>query len=153
MKEKKTVWLDMDGVIADFGKQIEIYRVRYPDIMLRHLGEEDTVSGIFHDIPPIPNAVESIYKLYESGKYDLKIATSVPWGNPAAYLDKILFLQKYFGDMFNRKVTATHEKNMLHGDYLIDDRTKNGAGSFKGKHIHFGTEEFPNWESVLNELL
>ena len=28
-----------------------------------------------------------------------------------------------------------------------------GAGDFHGKHIHFGTEEFPDWDSVLKYLL
>ena len=39
------------------------------------------------------------------------------------------------------------------GDYLIDDRTVNCAAQFKGEHIHFGTEKFPNWKSVLEYLL
>jgi hypothetical protein len=39
------------------------------------------------------------------------------------------------------------------GDYLIDDRTKNGAGEFKGELIHFGTDKFPDWDSVLEYLL
>jgi len=38
------------------------------------------------------------------------------------------------------------------GDYLIDDRTVNGAGEFKGELIQFGTEKFPNWEVVLDYL-
>jgi 5'-nucleotidase len=32
------------------------------------------------------------------------------------------------------------------GDYLIDDRLKNGAGEFKGELIHFGTDKFPELE-------
>ena len=38
------------------------------------------------------------------------------------------------------------------GDYIIDDRLKNGVDKFDGKHIHFGTEEFTDWESVLKFL-
>jgi hypothetical protein len=38
------------------------------------------------------------------------------------------------------------------GDYLIDDRKANGAGEFRGTHIHFGTEEFPDWAAVLKYL-
>ena len=29
---------------------------------------------------------------------------------------------------------------------------KNGAGKFKGEHIHFGTEQFANWNCVLSYL-
>ena len=39
------------------------------------------------------------------------------------------------------------------GDYLIDDRTANGAGEFKGEHIHFKTDRFKDWKDVLNYLL
>ena len=38
------------------------------------------------------------------------------------------------------------------GDYLIDDRLRNGAEKFNGEHIHFGTEKFPDWNSVLKYL-
>jgi hypothetical protein len=38
------------------------------------------------------------------------------------------------------------------GDYLIDDRTKNGAGEFSGELIQFGSDSFPNWESVVEFL-
>jgi hypothetical protein len=36
------------------------------------------------------------------------------------------------------------------GDYLIDDRSFNGASEFKGEWIHFGSEEFINRESVID---
>jgi 5'(3')-deoxyribonucleotidase len=55
---------------------------------------------------------------------------------------------------------VTHRKDLLMGDYLIDDRIKNGAGEFKGELLGFGwayeTEtwnEYPTWESILEKLL
>ena len=39
------------------------------------------------------------------------------------------------------------------GILSIDDRTANGANLFKGKHIIFGSKEYPHWESVCNYLL
>jgi 5'-nucleotidase len=35
---------------------------------------------------------------------------------------------------------------------LVDDRTKNGADSFAGELIHFKTEQFPDWNSVVEYL-
>lgn len=62
--------------------------------------------------------------------------------------------------MFHKKIFTTHRKDLLVGDYLIDDRTKNGAGDFKGEHIQFGWDyenkkwnEFHNWDKVLTKLL
>lgn len=39
------------------------------------------------------------------------------------------------------------------GDFLVDDRLKNGASEFKGEHIHFGTEKYPNWEIIYDYLI
>ena len=39
------------------------------------------------------------------------------------------------------------------GHFLIDDRTKYGAGEFIGEHIMFGTEPFKTWKEVLEYLL
>jgi len=36
---------------------------------------------------------------------------------------------------------------------LIDGRTARGAAEFVGWHIHSGTPRFPDWQSVLDELL
>ena len=36
---------------------------------------------------------------------------------------------------------------------LIDDREKNGADRFVGELILFGSEKFPNWNSVVNYLI
>ena len=55
----------------------------------------------------------------------------------------------------------THRKDLLMGDYLIDDRLKNGAGDFKGKLLRFGYDwendnkpnEYPDWDSILDYLL
>jgi 5'-nucleotidase len=49
-------------------------------------------------------------------------------------------------------VIFSHNKHLNQGDYLIDDRKANGAGDFKGMHIHFGTDEFPDWAAVLKYL-
>ena len=53
----------------------------------------------------------------------------------------------------------THRKDLLLGDYLIDDREANGAKHFKGELISFGWayekdewNEYPTWEDVLKKL-
>ena len=59
-------------------------------------------------------------------------------------------MSKYFDEKLIRKrLILCHQKQLLMGDYLIDDRRFNGASEFKGEWIHFGSESFPNWESVL----
>ena len=88
------------------------------------------------------------------------IATASPWGNPMAAMDKRFWIEEHFGRIFHKKMAITHLKGLLIGDYLIDDRTANGAGEFKGELLQFGLNyetgtwnEYPTWESILKKLL
>lgn len=56
-------------------------------------------------------------------------------------------------DVFHKRLIISHRKNLCQGDYLIDDRGKNGTSEFAGEWIEFGSGQFPNWESVLRYLL
>jgi len=61
-------------------------------------------------------------------------------------------LAKEFGMAYKRLILS-HHKHLNKGDYIIDDRTKNGVEHFEGEHIHFGTEQFPDWDSVCGYLV
>ena len=149
---KKIVYIDMDNVIVDFptgiAKLDEKTRQQY-------VGNYDEVEGIFGLMEPMPKAIEAVNQLAE--KYDIYVLSTSPWHNPSAWIDKIKWIHRYFGEDKNsvlyKRVILSHHKNLNQGDYLIDDRTANGADKFKGEHIHFGTEKFPDWESVLEYLL
>jgi hypothetical protein len=39
------------------------------------------------------------------------------------------------------------------GDYLVDDRAKNGASEFPGVWVQFGTKRYPDWEEVTRFLI
>jgi len=159
--KKKIVYIDMDGVIVDFGKAIEDWFEKHPHLEERYKEFPDHIQGLFRIAPPMKGAIDAINKLHESGKYELLIATSAPWGNPQSLTDKRFWLEDYFGDIFHKKMFTTHRKDLLMGDYLIDDRLKNGAGEFKGKLLRFGYDwennnspnEYPDWDSILDYLL
>ena len=74
-------------------------------------------------------------------------------GKSSAWSDKLLWVKQYLGDTAHKRLILSHNKNLNRGDYLIDDRTKNGAGEFQGKLIRFGSDEFPNWDAVTRYLL
>jgi 5'(3')-deoxyribonucleotidase len=84
---------------------------------------------------------------------------TAPWNNPSAWSDKLEWVQKYLGDVAEKRLILTHHKYLVQGDVLIDDRRKRGAGAFSGYHMHFGHDHetgkpntFPTWESVLAEI-
>ena len=144
----------MDGVLVDFQKAIDDYHQSTDEHLSKvYRNDPDLIPGIFRDAEPIQGAIAAVKKLYMSGKYDICVATTSPWDMPYAAADKMFWIQKYLGNEFYKSMTITHRKDLLHGDYLIDDRTANGAGEFPGKLIQFGTKKYPNWDSILKELL
>jgi 5'(3')-deoxyribonucleotidase len=62
-------------------------------------------------------------------------------------------VQKYLGEAAYKRLILSHHKDLNQGDYLIDDKGKNGASEFEGEWIHFGSERFPDWDAVLKYLL
>ena len=144
----KIVYVDMDNVLVNFqsgidklsNKQFNEFKGRYYQ-----------VPNIFSLMDLLEGALDAFEKL--SSKYDTYILSTAPWTNTTAWQDKIEWVQKYLGKLAYKKLILSHHKNLNAGDYLIDDRLRNGAGKFKGEHIHFATDKFPDWDTVLNYLM
>ena len=144
----QTLYIDMDNVLVDFKSVIKSIPA---DILQKYDGNPDNVPGIFSILQPMPGAIEAFAKLAQ--KYDVYILSTAPWNNPSAWTDKVLWVQKYLGEVAYKRLILSHHKNLCKGDYIIDDRTLHGVDIFDGEHIHFGTERFPDWDSVLDYLL
>ena len=138
----------MDGVIVDFLQSID----NHPE-KDNYKGREDALPDVFLNALPLEHAIDSVGKLLDCGKYEVYIASTAPWGNIDSLSHKRIWIEKYFGEKLKKRLILTHRKDFLIGDYLIDDRLKNGAGEFKGELLHFGADKFPDWKSVLEYLL
>ena len=143
----KRVYIDMDNVLVDFASGIarldDATRMEYEDRL-------DEVPGIFAMMDPMPEAINAVHRLV--AKYDVYILSTAPWNNPSAWADKVSWVSKYLDDVLHKRLILSHQKDLLKGDYLIDDRHKHGADTFEGEWIQFGTEPFKDWEAVLNYL-
>lgn len=150
---KKILYLDLDGVIADFDKAI--------NSLSSDSGADQTWSvkvntvckenpEIFHDLPLIDGAIEATTRLFEL--FDVYFLSSPMWDMPTSFVGKRHWIEKHFGEAARRRLILTYRKDLNIGDYLVDDRLKNGAAEFRGMHIHFGTKQFPNWEVTLKYL-
>ena len=146
--EKKRLFFDMDGVLVDFQSGIDKLS---EDVKKEYEGRLDEVPGIFGLMSPIPGAIDAVHKLQE--KYDVYILSTAPWKNPSAWSDKVKWVTEHLDDVFHKRMVITHCKHLSEGDYLIDDRGKNGASEFKGEWIQFGSDRFADWKSVLSYLL
>lgn len=144
----KTLYIDMDNVLVDFPTGI----ARITDSQrAEYEGRYDEVPGIFSLMDPLEGAIEAFHQL--SAKYDTYILSTAPWENHTAWSDKLIWVKKHLGEPAYKRLILSHHKNLNAGDYLIDDRLKNGADRFAGEHIHFKTDEFPDWKSVCDYLL
>ena len=145
---KKIVYIDLDNVLVDFSSAFSKVD---KDILAQYKDNEDDIPGIFSLMEPMSGAVEAFDKL--ASIYDVYILSTAPWKNPSAWSDKLLWVQKYLGANAHKRLIISHHKNLNVGDYLIDDRLKNGASEFKGEHLHFGKDKkYKNWDDILKYL-
>jgi len=144
----KIVYVDMDNVLVDFqsgiDRQDEATRKKYA-------GNEDEIPGIFAQMDPNPGAIEAFHTLAKH--FDTYFLSTSPWKNPSAWSDKLEWVKKYLGEPAYKRLILTHHKDLNRGDFLIDDRDKNGVDKFKGTRLQFGENPFETWEDVLKFLL
>jgi 5'(3')-deoxyribonucleotidase len=148
---RQIVYVDMDGVLVDFDsgiarlteQELAMYQDRY-----------DEVPGIFARMDPMPGAIEAFTAL--SQRFDVYILSTASWLNPSAWAHKVEWIQAHFGhddqSPAYKRLILSHHKDLNRGDYLIDDRPHNGAASFAGELIVFGSDRFPDWAAVLAHL-
>ncbi len=141
---KKIIYFDLDGTIVDFQSAFEFLE---PEVLSKYQGRLDEVPNIFSLMKPIAGAIEVFNQLAQD--YDCYILSTAPWENASAWSDKLLWVKEHLGENGYKRLILSHHKHLNIGDYLIDDRLKNGAERFTGKHIQFGTDLFSDWQAVL----
>jgi 5'(3')-deoxyribonucleotidase len=142
---KPIVLIDMDGVICNFDKRAKEleYRGVKRHSLFRH-------PEAYKDLEPIEGAIDAWIALQE--KYETYILSTPPWSNPDAWAEKRSWVQRYLGDTAKKKLILCHNKGLVKGNFLIDDRIANGVADFEGEHIHFGQNQFQGWKEVLTYL-
>ena len=154
VKEKEHLFIDMDGVLADFMEKASRYCFSEKTNVL--VSEDELVKqvkalpGFFRDLKPVEGSIESVTEL--SKKYQIYILSTPSWSNPSSWQDKRLWVEEHLGELGYKRLILCHNKGLFSGRALIDDRTKNGADKFKGEHILFGGPKFPGWKEVLDYL-
>lgn len=151
----KILYIDMDGTIANLQERLLYYDPEIPNgytdignIMFRNICDKN--KNIFYELEPIENAVWAVEELKDL--FDIYFLSVPFWDLPQSFTDKRLWIEKYFGEFSRNRLILSAQKHLNNGEFLVDDTTRHGVDRFMGEHIHFATEKFPNWKSVVTYL-
>lgn len=130
---KRIVYVDMDNVLVDFQSGINQLE---SETLAAYEGHLDDVPGIFSLMKPKCGAVQAIKALSE--KYELYILSTAPWNNPSAWSDKLVWVKKYFGEVFYKRLILSHHKELCKGDYLNETGVRTAQLNSKGNGSNSG---------------
>jgi hypothetical protein len=150
---KKILYVDLDNTLVDFPSGIA--RLSEED-RATYEGHYDDAPGIFALMDPLPGALEAYREL--AARFDTYVLSTAPWHNASAWHDKVLWVQQHLGltseTVAYKRLILSHHKNLNRGDFLVDDRSANGAGEFEGEWLQFGPgAAYPTWLSVTEYLM
>ena len=135
---RELLFIDMDGVLVqidDDKKDWEKNRIK---------------KGFFLSKQPVKGAVEAFHFL--SNKCQLYILSTPVWDNPYCWMEKRIWVEKFLSESACKKLILSHNKALNKGNILIDDSFSHGVREFNGLHIHFGSIEYPDWDTVLSKF-
>lgn len=142
---KKIVYLDMDGVLANFwlGVGREDAEWNPPEMY---------VKGFFRNLPIMPGAREAVAELLANPNIDLYIASKPDSKNLDSATEKFQWINEHFPALI-KKIFLTCDKGHLNGDYLIDDNEEEWGPKFKGTFLRFDEHKpIESWDRILRLL-
>lgn len=146
MIKKPILYVDMDDTICD-------YKGAFTRDINKFSNNKFPQSrwGFFANLEPIEGAIETLHELMED--FDVWILTRPSYLNPLSYTEKRIWVEKYFGIEFCKKLILCSDKSLLRGDYLVDDSSLCGQPEFEGEWIQYGVENYDTWEKVKTYLI
>lgn len=171
---KKTIAIDMDGVIADTETHFinwyeRDYGISVNPAEIIGLKEEEMfpdktavrrfafTPGFFRTVPVMPGAFDALTKL--STLFEIYIV-SAAMEFPQSLPEKADWLKEHFPFIDWRHIIFCGDKSIIGTDYMIDDHIKN-LDYFKGKPLMFHAFHnanythhlrLKNWEQALDIL-
>lgn len=137
--EKSVLLLDMDEVVVDFTNAwiqrfynktgIILNREDWKAWDLKKILPEEVFEGFvstlrepgfFRDLPPMVGAIEGIRELHEY--YDIVFLTA---SSQYAYNDKFHWIEENLSFVNKPNLILTHRKDLVIGEYLVDDAPHN----------------------------
>lgn len=124
----KVVFVDLDGVMADFDGAVTSGVENDPPEMF--------VAGFFRNLKVMEGAKEAIEILMANPNLEIYVGSKPTYKNTKCATEKFDWIQEHFPALKKRMVLVC-DKKLLRGDFLIDDDVKRWGHKFKGAFIHF----------------
>jgi 5'-nucleotidase len=148
------VLVDMDGVLANWDKHYgEMLALHFPEAVQipyeerpfmnpqRVMSEQErtiqSLPGYYRHLEPIEGGREALEELEANGHDVLLCSTPAPL-NATCASDKYAWVEEHLGKKWVKRTILTHDKTLVLGDVLVDD-----------KPVITGINEFPTWIHVL----
>jgi len=143
--DRKVLYVDMDGVLCDFEGAHQNELASKPEIAY-----PQSQYGFFRKLQPIQHALKSMKSLQQLRAFDIYILTAPSIHNPLCYSEKREWIETHLGFEWVKKLIISPNKGLSKGHYLIDDHVEGrGQELFEGELVHFGSEKFPDWHSII----
>lgn len=140
---KPIIYVDMDNVLCDYSGAHAARIALEPETAY-----PQSQYGFFRNLVPIEGGIAAFKRLKTIGEVYILTAPSIY--NPLCYSEKREWVEKHLGMEAVERLIISPNKGLSKGDYLIDDHLSGrGQENFEGKLIHFASDEFPDWNSVL----
>lgn len=132
------ILFDMDDVVNGFTQHLlEVYNqrtgahIKLNDVkewdLSKYIGEYGMSifreEGFFEDIPEKKSATKTLKKLIESADYDVYIITAC--NSNQELEEKYKWFDKYLPEFNKDRIIKCKEKEIIHGDVLVDDNLSN----------------------------
>jgi 5'(3')-deoxyribonucleotidase len=141
---RKIVYVDMDHTLCDYAGAYQQYRLSDSDVAY-----PQSIPGFFSGLAPLPDAIETYRWLHQQELLEVFVLTAPSVMNPLSYTEKRLWVEEHLGLEIAHRLIINPNKGLNKGDYLIDDYSEGkGQEHFEGKLIQFGSNQFPDWQSV-----
>ena len=131
------IYVDMDGVVADFERAMKENELTAKELKV--------IPNAYRTLQPIPGAIEGINELLDMGIFVMML-TKIPSENPFSATEKILWLYEHLPRMEDH-IIISPDKGCVgtKRDTLVDDHPEwANAHNFEGRIIKFGGDDTKN---------
>ena len=141
-RRPEIIYIDMDGVLCDFQKEHDKRLKEYP--MQQY---PQAAYGFFESLDPLDHAILAYQWLDQ--RFRVHILTAPSYMNPMCYTEKRIWVEKHLGLRAAKRMIISGYKNLLMGEYLIDDNDYGkGQDTFRGELIKFN-QKTNNWVDII----